>query len=349
MPSWLAAPPVAVVCVALVGVGAALSFFWTKDGGDTAMAARAALRPEDGRVVPLLDPTVRPETTWWKTTPLHMSEWGMAIARSPDGPERAAEVTELLKTATSVSPLQREARFALATDAATSSDPVVRLPRTLGLSRDVVSLTLTARSLKLAGKKTAAINAYRAAMDLASDADLEQLDAPKFDEDPRVRRYCLPHESLVQAVARDMADAGEWSFDDWKQAIPTRPVARLAVARVLREKGGADVDAVYNLVLADDVSLPRVRNLYAENLAAQAEALAFKEKKVEAAEQYRKAIELVSDDATKRRWRFGLAEIVAQLGDTKERAELLEAAKGLDPTEDVTKKAIDVQKFAGLR
>ena len=46
---------------------------------------------------------------------------------------------------------------------------------------------------------------------------------------------------------------------------------------------------------------------------------------------------------------LGLAEILGQSGATKERAELLAAAKGSDPTEDVTRKAIDAQQGAGLR
>jgi hypothetical protein len=154
---------------------------------------------------------------------------------------------------------------------------------------------------------------------------------------------------MIETIARDMTEAGEWTIEDWKKALPARPVARLALARILREKGNADADALFDFVLADDATLPRSRSLYAENLAAKAEALAFKEKKTEAAEQYRKAIDLVADDATKRRWRLSLAEILSQLGATKERAELLEAAKSADPTEDVTRKAIDAQQLAGLR
>ena len=334
MPVWLAAPPTFLVSAGLLGFGLILSLHWTKDNLDAGLAARAALRTENDPPVPI-DPTVPPETRWWKTTAGHMAHWASAIERSPEAADRAGEVRDALDSANRAAPLDREVRYALG--------------QSIGMSRDVASLTLTGRTLKRAGKSEAAVRAYRRALELAAGTAMERLDPPTFDNDPTVRRYRLPHESLAAGVVRDMIDAGDWPFADWSRALPANAAVRIAAARVLRERASPDADRAMDLVLAPDVATPDRSAFAAEHHAAQAEALAFKDQKAEAARHYRVAVGLAGDDATRRRWRLGLAEILAPLGATKERDEMLEAAKGLDPNEEVTRKALDAQKFAGLR
>jgi tetratricopeptide (TPR) repeat protein len=219
----------------------------------------------------------------------------------------------------------------------------------VGLSRDVTALTLTARTLKRSGKTEAALRAYRLALELAADADPSRLAAPAFDDDPQVRRFRLPHEAIVGAVIREIIEAGEWGFSAWSSALPPRAVVRLTAARILREKGDTDAERAFGLVLADDVTAPASAILIAEELAARGEALALTERRREAAERYREAIAIAADDAIRRRWRLALAEVLTPLGESGERAALLEAAKASDPTDDVTRKAIEAQQFAGLK
>jgi hypothetical protein len=131
--------------------------------------------------------------------------------------------------------------------------------------------------------------------------------------------------------------------------LPSRGVVRLAAARLLREKGDADAERLLSLVLAADLETPSSPDLAAEELAARAEALALTERRPEAADRYRDAIALTTDDATRRRWLLALAEVLAPLGRSGERAEILEAAKATDPTDEVTRKALEAQQFAGLK
>ncbi len=342
--TWLALPPVAIVSLGLMTVGLFLGLSWSKDNMEAGRAVRSALRSETESPASI-DPAVRPETRWWTTTAGHLAFWAAAIERSPEASERASEVDEILSAANRASPLQPEIRLALGRKSTlgTTTEPT----QSLGLSRDVIALTHTARTLKKAGKSQAAIHAYRHAMEMATDSQPATLGTPVFDDDPHVRRFRLPHEALIQGVATDMLDAGGWDSSDWSSVVPASPLARFAVARVLREKGNVDASKLFDLAV--DANLPGDPALHAENLAAKAEALAFMERKPEAAEGYRRAIDRATDETTRRRWQLGLAEILSTLGASKERAELLEAAKGTDPTEDVTRKAMDAQNSAGLK
>lgn len=341
LPAWLGAIPALLAGVGVVGAGVFLGVVWTGDNLAVGPAARAALRSSGGAAVPL-DPSIRPETRWWKSTAGHMALWAAAVERSPEGPDRAGEVRDLLDAAGRAAPLRREVRYALAGEDRPEFSAV-------GLSRDVASLTLTGRALKRSGKVGPALAAFRRALELASGADPARLEPPTFDEDSGVRRYRLPHEALAAGVVREIMGAKDWGFPEWSAALPPVAVARLAAARLLREAGSPDAAKAIDLVLSDEVPEPDRPGLVAEHLAAQAEALAFRDRRTEAAGRYRRAIETADDDATRRRWRLSLFEILATLGASEERARLLEAAKGTDPDEEVTRKAIDAQKFAGLR
>lgn len=131
--------------------------------------------------------------------------------------------------------------------------------------------------------------------------------------------------------------------------MPPLAVVRLTAARILRDKQEPDAERALALVLSDDIATPDSPALVAEELAARAEALALGGRGPEAAERYRAAIASAVDDETCRRWRLALAEVLAPLGESAERAAMLEAAKSADPTDEVTRKALEAQQFAGLK
>jgi tetratricopeptide (TPR) repeat protein len=334
VPGWLAVPTAALGSIALMGAGLFLALNWTGDNLAAGVAARAAMRAEDEKPIPL-DPSERVETRWWKTTSLHLALWSSAIELSPDGSTRAGEVADAIDSARRAAPLQPSLRHA-------SGDA-------LGLSRDVVSLTLTGRTLKRAGKGVPALRAYRRAIEIAAEAAPTSLAPPSFDDDPRVRRFRLAHEEIVARVIRDMIAAGGWSYDEWSAALPPRAVVRLAAARTLREKGDTAGERALAAVLDDDVEVPASPGALAEHHAARAEALALIERKAEAAADYRRAIALDPDDLARRRHRLALAEILAATGEARERAEILEAARGTDPADPVSRKVLEAQQFAGLK
>ena len=345
LPTWVVLPPTSVVAVGVIGIGLLLAMTWTIDNQSAGLAIRAALRAEDGKPVPL-DPTERVDTRWWKTTAVHLSLWSAAIERSPEAASRSDEVREAIDSAHRAAPLEVAARYALAQPIAgdgTSTDAVV------GLSRDVASLTLTGRMLIRSGRIEPALRAYRRALELAIETGAVWLDPPTFDEDPAIRRFRLPHEQIVGIVIRDMVSSRDWSFAEWSVALPANSVVRLAAGRILREKSSPDAARAFGLALADDVAIPEATDPAAEHYAAQAEALVLTEKRDAAADRYRKAIAMTSDDGNRRRWRLALAEILAPLGDTTERADLLQAAIGDNPADEVGKKALDALQFAGMK
>jgi tetratricopeptide (TPR) repeat protein len=346
LPALAQLPLAVVTAVVIVGMGLILGVAWTKDNVAAGLAARAAFRAEEGRPVPL-DPTERPETRWWKTTAGHMALWAAAIERSPEGASRGEEVIEALDAAHRAAPLQAEIRLALA-QAVPGLDPPPAA-WSVGLSRDIAALTLTGRTLKQAHKNEAAIRAYRLAFEMAAEVSIPRLDPPTFDGEPRVRRYRLAHEGIVAAVVRDMIGAGDWSFAEWSKALPARAVVRLAAGRVLRERSSPDAERAFEMALEVKITPPPGSLDEAEHLAAEAEALALLERKAEATERYRRAIGVADDEPTRRRWRLSLAEILGGLGETAERDQLLEAAKGTDSSDDVTRRAIEAQRYAGLK
>ncbi|HEY2154919.1 MAG TPA: hypothetical protein VGH33_04775, partial [Isosphaeraceae bacterium] len=346
VPAWFALSTAGSAAVVALGVGLMLAVGWTSANLSAGLAARAALRSDDAKPV-MLDPAERAETRWWKTTAGQLALWSAAIERSPDAATRVDEVRDALDAARRSAPLESSTRYAWAQTIDGWETP--SSVAAMGLSRDAAALTLTGRTLKRAGKAEAALRAYRAALELAASSDASRLAPPAFDDDQQVRRFRLPHEAIVGGVIRDMIEAGDWSFAAWSSALPPRAVVRLAAARILREKGNTDAERALGLVLADDLTSPDSPTLAAEELAAKAEALALTERRREAADRYREAIAMVEDDATQRRWRLALAEVLTPLGESSERATLLEAAKGSDPTDDVTRKAVEAQQFAGLK
>ena len=346
LPMWVAVPACGMGAVVVAGVGLILALIWTSDNLAAGLAARAALRSQDAKYHPL-DPSANVETRWWRTTAEHLALWSAAIERSPEAEARRDEVREVLEAARRTSPLLPSVRYAAAESVAGFAAPAEGSG--LGLSRDVVALTFTGRFLKRAGKTGPALKAYRAAIEMAAGAEPARLASPGFDDDPAFRRFRLPHEAIVGGVIRDMIEAADWRFADWLPALPSRATVRLTAARILREKGDADAERALALVLADDVQPQSPSFLAAEELAAQAEALALTERRQEAADRYREAISSMDDDPTRRRWLLALAEILVSLGQPRERAEILEAAKSADPTDEVTRRALEAQRFAGLK
>jgi hypothetical protein len=84
-------------------------------------------------------------------------------------------------------------------------------------------------------------------------------------------------------------------------------------------------------------------------LAARAEALALKQRWSDADQQYRQAIELMPDLTFRRSWWMNLAEIALRQNDESGRQKALEAARGNDPNEEITRRAVELLKYYGVR
>ena len=84
-------------------------------------------------------------------------------------------------------------------------------------------------------------------------------------------------------------------------------------------------------------------------IAAQAEALALKQRWSEADQRYRQAIDLMPDPTIRRSWWMNLAEVALRQNDESSRQKALEAARGNDPNDEITRRAVELLKDYGVR
>ena len=272
---------------------------------------------------------------------------GAADAGDPVAGDRAGA---LLAAARQSAPADASLRFAVAWRAAQEPEPAVP-GLLLGLSRDVVPLTLTARSLLTAGKRDEAARAYQTALDLAGRAD-PPAEAPAYHDRVGIRRFGLPGEELIALVVADMADRGEWSFDDWRAFLPGSAPVALAVARVLRERNDPAAAEALELAIERAEAPPAPGVAPALHEAAAAEALALAGRREEAAERYRKALALRpdrgGDDPVRRSWWFNLSTLCGEVGDTAGERSARLASMTTDPRDPITYQAIEANRRSGL-
>jgi hypothetical protein len=348
VPLWLGWVP-AVVATGVLGAIAILgAWSWSIDALHSGVVANRLARG-GARLDPLPLWVTPPNTSWWATTPGHLMLWALWLDRTASDPAAYEEAHEPLAAAARVSPLQAPVRYALA---CLDQGPG---PPSLALSRDVLPLAWTAHRLRAAGKKDAAARAYRAALEIAARADLSRLAAPSFIDDTQIRRYALPAEELIGPIVRDMADSADWTYAEWSAALPSAAVVRLAAVRVLRERGSPDADAALDALLSDDgngngtaVPVPQGATA-AVAIAAHAEAFALKQRWSDADQRYRQAIELMPDLTFRRSWWMNLAEIALRQNDESARQKALEAARGNDPNDEITRRAVELLRYYGVR
>jgi hypothetical protein len=342
LPLWLGWFPSAAF-VAGAGLAAvALSSAWSADARSAGSVADLLTRG-GSEVKPLPDTVVPPNGSWWKSTASHLMLWSYYFdKRAAAEPLNADLAEELLNAAAKASPLQAPVRFALSRRGA-GGEPAL-LP-TLGLSRDIVALTWSARQWYEAGKKDAALKSYRAALEMAAAAALEHAAAPAFDDDPQIKRYRLPGEDLVSQVVRDMSERDGWSFAEWSHALPPSALVHVAAARVLREHGSPDAQTALEAVLNKLDEPPAAGTPLALHRAAQAEALALTSRWKEAEPRYREAIALMSRDVVKRSWWMNLAEVAQRLNDEEARQKSLESAKGESAHDEIAERAIEQLRY----
>ncbi len=210
-------------------------------------------------------------------------------------------------------------------------------------------MTLAGRQLHAAGKTDAALRAFSVALEMAANSEPGQNASVSFLDDPQLRRYTLPTEELISSVGREVDDLNGWTYKDWKSAIPPQTVAALAVARVLRARHRPDAESALDdaLAEAETTSVGSGRE-GAIRLAVQAETLALKARWAQAEECYRKAIVLMPDDPVRRSWWMNVADLSLRVNDEPSRLKALELAKSLDPKDEITQRAVELQKAIGV-
>jgi hypothetical protein len=356
------------LALVLGGAGIVVATGWALESERAAVVANRLARSRTltmTRLEPRPAWVTPPDRKWWKSTPQHLTYWAMEHARtaSASDPASVEEVKELLEAAVQAAPLEACARFALAHQGEGEGVGVGKTPQRrreeikgLSLSRDVIALAWTGHQRHAAGRREAALSAYRAALSMAATADLERLAAPEYDGDSQIRRYALPAEDLIVPIVRDMAEHEDWTYSEWSAALPDFAVVKLAAVRVLRARSSPDAGAALDALLAQAQAQaqasppPGAGAPAAIHVAALAEALALKGRWEEAHQRYRQAIDLVADptttSTTRRSWWMNVAEVALRLNDESSRQKALEAAKGMDPNDEITRRAVEFLKFA---
>jgi hypothetical protein len=339
---WL---PALVVCLGIGVVDVLAAWHWVLDAyGAGLVAARLVSGTASAR--PLPEGVSLGQTSWWRTTSAHLAEWAAYLDRAP-GAVTAEDARALLDQILQASPTNPAARIALARSGA--EDRVPALARALAQPRDIVALTWTAQRLFQEGKREAARSTYRASLELAAHASIDWSHPPVFLDDSQVRRYALPTEELISPIVRAMASEPEWVYADWADLVPKRSAAPLAVARLLRELARPEAEAALATSLAEDLTPAAGRGSdSALRLAAAAEALALQGKWNEALERYRQAIECMPHDLIRRSWWLNVADLALRVNEPSTRLLALELAKITDPKDEVTQRAVELQKATGV-
>jgi hypothetical protein len=350
LPFWLAWVPAALAALGVGASGVALAALWSYDAYTSGMVA-ARLADSDARKVmkPLPEGVVPPKGGWWRSSAAGLVAWAAYLDRRSDDPADVEETRALLDRVAAIAPLDATVRFVRAHESVDNdTSPAEVLVRSLGQSRDVVTLIWTGRQLRAAGKKEAAMRAYGAALAMAARPDLERGDIPAYLDDMQTRRYALPGEDLLNVVIADLADAREWTFQSWSELLPRGTPATVAAARVLRERVSADADAALERALLPVEPSPgETAATAALRMATEAEALAMKQRWGEAENLYRQAIERIPSDLIRRSWWINVADLARRLNEESNRSEALDLAKSTDLKDDVTLRAIDLQKEMG--
>jgi hypothetical protein len=345
LPLWFACLPAVAGAIVLGVVGITMAWMWSVDDLNAGLVAdHLALGAARSRTLIEIDiPDPPRRLSWWRTTAGNLMHWALSLDQSATSAEQVEQVESLLTAARQASPAQATARFATASPVGgvSAATPLFLSPR---LSRDVVALTWTGHRLLSAGRKDAALWAYRAALSMAAQAELWRLADPTWIDDPQFGRYALPGEDLVSPVVRDLAEHGG-PYAQWSAALPRSALVALAAVRVLHERASPDAEAAIDALLAQAPE-PLAEAALAVHRAAQAEAFALRKKWHEAEDAYREAIDLMPDGPFRRSWYVNLADIEQRLGDETRRREALEAARGADANGEIARRAANLLKLS---
>ena len=342
---WLVWPPTALLVLGLGIVGSLLSFRWSGDSYNAAVVShRLLVRSENpAKEKPLPESVVPPESSWWRTTPLHLAEWGVYLGRQKIEGDRTDEARELIEAAVRIAPISPAVRLGRAQLAAKSSKPASGV-LDLGLTRDAVSLAWSASALRQAGNKESAIRLYRQALRLACDQELAADAKPTFNDEPNARRYFLPGEATARAIVSELITDTGLTFQEWSEVLSGNTVATLAAARVLRVLDRPEAQTLLELLLDQDQVPDASGSEGAVRVAVRAEAHALLSQWREAEQQYHEAIDQVTDLTIKRSWWFNLATVALQLNDEGQRRVALEAAREAPTSDDISRRALELQR-----
>jgi tetratricopeptide (TPR) repeat protein len=349
-PVWLAGPVAAIFVVSTGLLGCGFSWSWARDSYMASVVTDRLLTSDRAiQRSPLPESVGPPDGGWMVSTAGHLANWAIFLSRfAGEEIQSPAETSALLERALSASPINPTARLAQAQLEPVQNATDVSI-RSLGLSRDAVSLAWTARRLLAAGRKEDALKLYGGALSVAVPDVSSRSPVPRFIEDPGIRRYLLPGEAQVRDIVSDLVSQNAWMFDEWSRTLPDTPTVLIATARLLREKGRGEAETVLDRLLENKAIAESPGESGPVALAARAEAFALRSRWKEADELYRQAIDSMADPTVARSWWFNLADIAYRSDDEAQRQAALRAASAVASSDDITRRAADIQRGALTR
>ena len=154
----------------------------------------------------------------------------------------------------------------------------------------------------------------------------------------------LPGEENIREIVIELVAQDGWSFREWWRMLPKNPIVLIATARLLREQGRREAQAVLEQILKDSVTDGKQEQVSPIALAARAEASALGLHWREADQLYRQAIHSVNNPTIARSWWFNLADIYYRTGDEAQRQAALRAASAVSCSDDITRHASEIQR-----
>src|SRR4029077_20450157 len=112
---------------------------------------------------------------------------------------------------------------------------------------------------------------------------------------------------------------------------------------------GPNAEAALDALIAESDAVSPPGFPRALQLAAKAEALALKQRWSEADQHSRQAIDLMPDLTVRRSWWVNVAEVALRQNDELSRQKALGAARGNDPNDEITRRAVELLKDYGVR
>ena len=344
-PVWLAGPPAAAFVLAAGIAGCFLSWRWALDSyGAAIVTDRLLMQDRTARSMPLPESVSPPSGSWVSSTAGHVGRWAIYLSHfQGERSLSSEETTALLERALQVSPLDRAARPALAQLEPRSDTAAVPL-RSLGLSRDAVSLTLscpggcwppaTRKPLCacMAGRSRSPCRRTRSARAYRGSATTRPFPAICCPVRTRSATSCARSSPVTSGVCRiGPACSRRTRLFTW-------------LPRILREQSRGEADAMLELVLGKSPARAASDLAQAMTTAARAEALALRSEWRDADRLYREAIELAGDETIRRSWWFNLADIALRLEDDDKRQAALQAAMAVAASDDIRRRAADIQR-----
>lgn len=321
-----------------------LAWIWAIDdaeaGKDLARVTNAATELSAEEAAERVEAsTVDPR--WWKTSADRLFLRAILVDRAGGAVPSGETTASLLSEARAVSPAHPGVRLAIAAAPEATSRPV----EALGLSRDIISLGFAAKATLKAGRRDAAWNLARQAVEIALRADPADLPPPAFLEDRHYRRFTLPREESIAPLFRELFEIERPDLDRILSLSPRSALSATIWARVLLDKNDPAAQPAIEAALAIAEPDPAGdRRALAEHHAARGEAFALLEKWAEAADAYRLALDRIDDDRDRRAWSLNLADLLGRIGDDAGRATALAASKSTDPKDEITRRAVAAQR-----